>query len=110
MVDLTKIEKLVETLRKQPPVHQEHIDPIYWVSARIPFTVAGLLGWRRIRLWLHFPLFDIEVVFGIGVDKRIINARLLSVGLGIVAICIILTTKYCWLAPIKGVCPGLMST
>ena len=29
VVDLTKIEQLVETALEQLPVHQEHIDPVF---------------------------------------------------------------------------------
>ena len=58
----------------------------------IPFTLAGLFGWRSIRL-VPLSLFAMAVAFWLGRDKRMINAMLLSVGLGMVAMCVILAAE-----------------
>ncbi len=44
-------------------------------------------------VWFRFPLFAMAVAFWLGRDKRMINSMLLSVGLGMVAMCIILAAE-----------------
>jgi O-antigen ligase len=44
-------------------------------------------------VWFRFPLFAMAVAFWLGRDKRMINAMLLSVGLGMVAMCVILAAE-----------------
>ena len=47
MVDLTKIEQLVETALEQLPVHQEHINPVsflYDLHGKVAFMVERLVA------------------------------------------------------------------
>ena len=44
-------------------------------------------------VWFRFPLFAMAVAFWLGRDKRMVNGMLLSVGLGMVAMCVILAAE-----------------
>ena len=44
-------------------------------------------------VWFRFPLFAMAVAFWLGRDKRLINAMLLSIGLGMMAMCVILAAE-----------------
>ena len=65
---------------------------LFWaaclVSAALsPLPVYSLGG---TFVWFHFPLFATAVAFWLGEDRRLVHAMLLSIGVGMAAMCLIL--------------------
>ena len=46
----------------------------------------------EIFVWFRFPLFAMAVAFWLGRDRRLVNAMLLSVGVGMLTMCLILAS------------------
>ena len=76
---------------------------VTWVRLAFLFWAACLLSAFNSPLpaysvgeafvWFRFPLFAMAVAFWLGRDRRMINAMLLSVGLGMIAMCVILAAE-----------------
>ena len=68
---------------------------LFWtvclVSAASSSLPAYSLG--EIFVWFRFPLFAMAVAFWLGRDRRLVNAMLLSVGVGMLTMCLILASE-----------------
>ena len=75
----------------------------FWVSAAFIFLVwcivAGVISSDPVYAvgeavaWFRFPLFAMATAFWLGRDRRLLHAMLLSTGLGLLAMCGILTAE-----------------
>ena len=68
---------------------------LFWlvclVSAALSPLPAYSLG--ETFVWFRFPLFAMAVTFWLGKDRRLVNAMLLSVGVGMIIMCLILVAE-----------------
>ena len=82
---------------------------LFWATCLISAFLSPLPAYSigEAFVWFRFPLFAMAVAFWLGRDERMINAMLLSIGIGMMAMCVILAAEILIVAPIKGVCPAL---
>ena len=68
---------------------------LFWAACLLSAFLSPLPAYSvgEAFVWFRFPLFAMAVVFWLGRDKRMINAMLLSIGLGMVAMCVILAAE-----------------
>ena len=75
----------------------------FWVRASLVFLGVALFTaalsslplmalWEAF-VWMRFPLFAMAVVFWLGKDRRLLHAMLVLIGVGLVAMCLILTAE-----------------
>ena len=65
---------------------------VFWAVCLLSAILSPLPAYSagEAFAWFRFPLFAMAVAFWLGRDRRLINAMLLSVGLGMLAMCVIL--------------------
>ena len=68
---------------------------LFWAACLLSAALSPLPAYSlgETFVWFRFPLFAMAVVFWLGRDKRLFNAMLLSVGIGMLAICLILAAE-----------------
>ena len=68
---------------------------LFWAACLLSAFLSPLPAYSvgEAFVWFRFPLFAMAVAFWLGRDKRMINAMLLSIGLGMVAMCVILAAE-----------------
>ncbi|MCE2517539.1 MAG: O-antigen ligase family protein [Alphaproteobacteria bacterium] len=76
---------------------------VFWVRAVLVFWAVTLVSalasadpsyaLGEALIWIRFPLFAMATVFWLAQDKRLLYAMLISTGLGMVAMCGILTAE-----------------
>ena len=68
---------------------------LFWAACLLSAFLSPLPAYSvgEAFVWFRFPLFAMAVAFWLGRDKRMINAMLLSVGLGMVVMCFILAAE-----------------
>ena len=77
---------------------------LFWAVCLFSAIVSPLPAYSagEAFVWFRFPLFAMAVTFWLGRDKRMINAMLLSLGLGMVTMCFILAAEILIVGPING--------
>ena len=68
---------------------------LFWAICLLSAILSPLPAYAtgEAFVWFRFPLFAMAVAFWLGRDRRLINAMLLSVGLGMFVMCIILAAE-----------------
>ena len=68
---------------------------IFWAACLLSAFISPLPAYSvgEAFVWFRFPLFAMAVAFWLGRDKRMINAMLLSFGVGMLAMCVILAAE-----------------
>ena len=68
---------------------------LFWAACLLSAFLSPLPTYSvgEAFVWFRFPLFAMAVAFWLGRDKWMINAMLLSVGLGMMAMCVILAAE-----------------
>ena len=68
---------------------------LFWAACLLSAALSPLSAYSlgETFVWFRFPLFAMAVVFWLGRDRRMIHAMLLSVGVGMLAMCLILAAE-----------------
>ena len=68
---------------------------LFWGACLLSAALSALPAYSlgEAFVWFRFPLFAMAVAFWLGKDKRFVYAMLLSVGLGMMIICVILAAE-----------------
>ena len=68
---------------------------LFWTACLLSAFLSPLPSYSvgEAFIWFRFPLFAMAVAFWLSLDQRMINAMLLSVSLGMVAMCVILAAE-----------------
>ena len=68
---------------------------LFWATCLLSAFLSPLPAYSigEAFVWFRFPLFAMAVAFWLGRDERMINAMLLSIGIGMMAMCVILAAE-----------------
>ncbi len=68
---------------------------LFWAACLLSAFLSPLPAYSvgEAFVWFRFPLFAMAVAFWLGRDKRMINAMLLSLGFGMMTMCVILAAE-----------------
>ena len=68
---------------------------LFWAACLLSAALSPLPAYSlgETFVWFRFPLFAMAVVFWLGRDRRLVNGMLLSVGVGMVAMSLILAAE-----------------
>ena len=77
---------------------------LFWATCLISAFLSPLPAYSigEAFVWFRFPLFAMAVAFWLGRDERMINAMLLSIGIGMMAMCVILAAETFMVGAIEG--------
>ena len=68
---------------------------LFWAGCLVSAILSPLPAYSlgETFVWFRFPLFAMAVAFWLGKDRRLLNAMLLSVGSGMIGMCLILAAE-----------------
>ena len=68
---------------------------LFWTACLVSAAVSPLPTYSlgETFVWFRFPLFAMAVAFWLGKDKRLLHAMLLSIGSGMIIMCLILAAE-----------------
>ena len=77
---------------------------LFWAACLVSAALSPLPAYSlgETFVWFRFPLFAMAVAFWLGRDKRMIYAMLLSVGTGMLIMCLILAAEISIVGVIRG--------
>ena len=68
---------------------------LFWIACLVSAAFSPLPVYSLVEtfLWFRFPLFGMAVAFWLGRDQRLVHAMLLSIGTGMLIMCLILAAE-----------------
>ena len=68
---------------------------LFWAACLVSAAFSPLPAYSlgEAVIWFRFPLFAMAVAFWLGKDRRLLHAMLLSVGMGMMVMCLILAAE-----------------
>ena len=83
---------------------------LFWIACLVSAAFSPLPVYSLVEtfLWFRFPLFGMAVAFWLGRDQRMVHAMLLSIGTGMLIMCLILAAEIAIVGVNEGVFPGRM--
>ena len=68
---------------------------LFWAACLVSAVLSALPAYSLSEtfVWFRFPLFAMAVAFWLGKDKRLLHAMLLSIGMGMMMMCLILIAE-----------------
>ena len=68
---------------------------LFWAACLVSAALSPLPAYSlgETVIWFRFPLFAMAVAFWLGKDRRLLHAMLLSVGMGMMVMCLILAAE-----------------
>ena len=77
---------------------------LFWAACLVSAALSPLPAYSlgETFVWFRFPLFAMAVAFWLGKDRRFLHAMLLSIGGGMMIMCLILTAEISIIGLVKG--------